>query len=149
MPHWFVYVIRSLIKDFVYVGSTDDLRRRLSEHNAGLVQSTKAYKPYEIIAFIAVRTEHKARTLEKYFKTGSGKAILSKENPNRRSPAKQDVVGPPLPQKRNQALGEVQEWLNWHAWRACVRVTVPWVRIPPSPLECSFDAHQFHLKGAL
>ena len=27
----------------------------------------------------------------------------------------------------------MQEWFIWHAWRACVRVTVPWVRIPPSP----------------
>ena len=24
-------------------------------------------------------------------------------------------------------VGEVQEWLNWHAWRACVPVRVPWV----------------------
>jgi len=29
-------------------------------------------------AFIAVKTESKARELEKYFKTGSGKAILKK-----------------------------------------------------------------------
>ncbi len=39
----------------------------------------------------------------------------------------------------NYALGEVQEWLNWHAWRACVRVTVPWVRIPPSPRNVPHD----------
>jgi hypothetical protein len=32
-----------------------------------------------------------------------------------------------------EAIGEVQEWLNWHAWKACVRESVPWVRIPPSP----------------
>ena len=25
------------------------------------------------------------------------------------------------------------EWLKVHAWKACVRVTVPWVRIPLSP----------------
>src|SRR5215204_7719351 len=29
--------------------------------------------------------------------------------------------------------GEVQEWLNWQHWKCCVRGTVPWVRIPPSP----------------
>ena len=34
--------------------------------------------------------------------------------------------------------GEVSEWLKEHAWKACVRVTVPRVRIPPSPpLEAS------------
>jgi hypothetical protein len=30
-------------------------------------------------------------------------------------------------------FGEVQEWLNWQHWKCCVRGTVPWVRIPPSP----------------
>ena len=30
-------------------------------------------------------------------------------------------------------FGEVQEWLIWHAWKACVRESVPWVRIPLSP----------------
>ncbi len=30
-------------------------------------------------------------------------------------------------------MGEVTEWLKVHAWNACVRETVPWVRIPPSP----------------
>ena len=29
--------------------------------------------------------------------------------------------------------GEVLEWSNRHAWRACVGVSRPWVRIPPSP----------------
>gem|GEM_PF-4808004 len=30
--------------------------------------------------------------------------------------------------------GEVPEWPKGHAWKACVRGTVPWVRIPSSPL---------------
>ena len=50
----------------------------MSEHNAGLTQSTKHYVPFEIEAFVAVKTEAKARELEKYFKTGSGKAVLKK-----------------------------------------------------------------------
>src|SRR5215472_9057335 len=29
--------------------------------------------------------------------------------------------------------GEVAEWLKAHAWKACIRETVSWVRIPPSP----------------
>src|ERR1700694_2836640 len=34
--------------------------------------------------------------------------------------------------------GEMAEWLKAHAWKACVRETVPWVRIPLSPpLQCS------------
>ncbi len=31
--------------------------------------------------------------------------------------------------------GEMAEWLKAHAWKACVRETVPWVRIPLSPPE--------------
>jgi hypothetical protein len=31
-----------------------------------------------MVAYIAVRTEKKARELEKYFKTGSGRAVLKK-----------------------------------------------------------------------
>jgi len=75
---WYVYIIRSLIKNFIYIGSTNSLKRRLNEHNCGLSLSTKHYKPFELEAFIAVKTESKAKELEKYLKTGSGRAVLKK-----------------------------------------------------------------------
>ena len=75
---WFVYALKSLSKDFLYIGSTNSLEKRLAQHNNGLVQSTKAYVPLKLTAFIGVETEQKARDLEKYFKTGSGKAVLKK-----------------------------------------------------------------------
>ena len=78
MPGWFVYFLNSLSTDFTYIGSTNNLERRLAQHNRGEVQSTKAYRPLKVTAFIAVETEKRARELEKYFKTGSGKAILNK-----------------------------------------------------------------------
>ena len=34
---------------------------------------------------------------------------------------------------REGPCGEMAEWLKAHAWKACVRETVPWVRIPLSP----------------
>ena len=36
--------------------------------------------------------------------------------------------------------GEMTEWLKVHAWKACVRVTVPWVRIPLSPPRATLIA---------
>ena len=75
---WYVYFLKNITKDYLYIGSTNNLERRCTEHNNGLVQSTKAYKPLKIEAYIAVQTEKKARELEQYFKTGSGKAILKK-----------------------------------------------------------------------
>jgi predicted GIY-YIG superfamily endonuclease len=77
-PSWFVYILRSSIRDWIYVGFTDDLARRMREHEAGRVQSTKAYRPLVLVAYVALPTERKARELEKYFKTGSGKAVLKK-----------------------------------------------------------------------
>ena len=75
---WFVYFLKSLSNDFLYVGSTNSLERRFAEHNEGMVQSTKGYRPLKLAAFLGVETERQARELEKYFKTGSGKAILKK-----------------------------------------------------------------------
>ena len=75
---WFVYIIKSINKIYTYIGSIDNIKRRLSEHNNGLVKSTKPYFPFRLAAYIAVETETKARQLEKYFKTGSGKAVLNK-----------------------------------------------------------------------
>jgi putative endonuclease len=54
------------------------LLKRLAEHNDGKTQSTKHYLPFELESYIAVKTKTQAKTLEKYFKTGSGKAILKK-----------------------------------------------------------------------
>lgn len=78
MPEWYVYILKSLLRDFIYIGSTENLKRRLKQHNNGEVQSTKAFRPLVINAFVVIKTESKARELEKYFKTGSGKAVVKK-----------------------------------------------------------------------
>ncbi len=62
----------------MYVGFSRDVHRRFKQHLGGLVQSTKAYRPLELAAYLAVQGEAKARELEKYFKAGSGKAVLKK-----------------------------------------------------------------------
>ncbi len=75
---WFVYILKSINHSFTYIGFTNDLERRLDEHNQGLTQSTKHYAPFVLDAYLAVKTKAKAIELEKYFKTGSGKAVLKK-----------------------------------------------------------------------
>jgi putative endonuclease len=74
---WYVYFIE-LANGDIYVGSTPDLRRRLESHQKGQVQSTRTHRPLTLKAYVAVETESKARELEKYFKSGSGKAIALK-----------------------------------------------------------------------
>ena len=75
---WYVYCLENKSRNYKYVGYTSDLRRRLNEHNAGKSKSTKPYLPFTLAAYIAVPTQRQALTLEKYFKSGSGIAILNK-----------------------------------------------------------------------
>jgi predicted GIY-YIG superfamily endonuclease len=74
---WYVYFLQ-LSNGDIYVGSTNDLRRRVSTHQAGYVASTKAYLPATLKSYVAVETEEHARELEDYFKSGSGKAVALK-----------------------------------------------------------------------
>ena len=75
---WYVYVLKSVQQQFLYIGSTNDLKRRLQEHNDGTSKSTAPYRPFTIATFIAFPTAGQARVLEKYFKTGSGRTVLKK-----------------------------------------------------------------------
>jgi putative endonuclease len=74
---WYVYFLQ-LSNDDIYVGSTNDLKRRFSSHQAGQVLSTKGHLPAILKSYIAVETEKHARELEIYFKSGSGKAVARK-----------------------------------------------------------------------
>ena len=75
---WYIYFLKSIDFEFRYTGSTNDLKRRFVEHNNKVVQATKHYAPFLLEAYVAVQTEKQARQLEKYFKTGSGIAVLNK-----------------------------------------------------------------------
>ena len=74
---WYIYVIKSLNSRYKYVGSTNDLKRRILEHNNGVCESSRPYKPFELVAYVAVKNKSKAIELEKYFKSGSGIAFLN------------------------------------------------------------------------
>ncbi|VAV87925.1 hypothetical protein MNBD_ALPHA06-1326 [hydrothermal vent metagenome] len=74
---WYVYFLELKNGD-IYVGSTNDLKRRKQSHDKGEVNSTKTHLPVILKSYIAVETENIARELEKYFKSGSGKAIAMK-----------------------------------------------------------------------
>jgi len=75
---WYVYILENEDMNYRYIGSTGDLTKRMRQHNAGESKATKPYIPLQLASYTAVNSERKARSLEKYFKTGSGKAILKK-----------------------------------------------------------------------
>ena len=73
---YYTYVILSTKDGHLYTGSTNDLRKRLMEHNSGKVFSTKNRSPFELIYYEACMNEQDARSREKYLKTGMGKRYL-------------------------------------------------------------------------
>jgi putative endonuclease len=65
---WHVYIIKSLSKNWFYVGSTNSIKRRLEEHNKGKVLSTKAYIPLKLVWSKDFLSETEARGYEKLLK---------------------------------------------------------------------------------
>ena len=71
---FYVYVIVSEIKGLrFYVGISEDIDRRMSEHNSGKTQSTRGYIPWELFFTEKYTARVDARNREKYLKSGSGK----------------------------------------------------------------------------
>ena len=64
----YVYLLKSLSFDEYYIGSTNDLVKRLKEHNDGGSPSTKRYAPWGLEYYEAYKTEALAREREKALK---------------------------------------------------------------------------------
>jgi predicted GIY-YIG superfamily endonuclease len=74
---WYVYILKMADGEY-YIGSTNDLKRRMEEHKREREISTKWRLPIALEAYIAVKSERTARRLDKYLKTSSGKMSLRK-----------------------------------------------------------------------
>ena len=73
---FYVYVIQSRKSQYWYTGTTNDLRKRLRQHNEGKSTWTKKRGPWDLIYYEACLNEEDARSREKYLKTGMGKRYL-------------------------------------------------------------------------
>ena len=72
------YVLQSEKNKSLYVGYNPDLRKRLKEHNQGLVKSKKLYRPWRLIYYEACLNEKDARRREHYLKTTQGQRLLKR-----------------------------------------------------------------------
>ena len=63
-----VYVLQSKKDKGIYIGYTNDLKRRLEEHNKGLCPSTKDKRPFRVVAYEGYSSEIDARTRERRLK---------------------------------------------------------------------------------
>jgi len=72
----YVYVLESKKDGKWYTGCTQDLRKRLFQHQKGDSTATKGRGPFELIYYEASQNSEDAFGREKYLKTGMGKRYL-------------------------------------------------------------------------
>jgi len=73
---YFTYVLRSRKDGKFYTGSTNNIDRRLKEHDRGDQKSTKSRRPFELVLKETYEIRTEAREREKYLKSGSGREFL-------------------------------------------------------------------------
>lgn len=78
MSTYTVYVLHSFRNGWLYIGLTDNLRRRLKQHNRGYERATRGKGPFEVIYTESFESRQEARTREKQLKSGSGREWLKR-----------------------------------------------------------------------
>jgi putative endonuclease len=73
---FFVYAIKSVDRNYIYVGLTDNVDRRFNEHQYGKNRTTKPYRPFIFFYQECFLTRIEARQREKVLKSGAGKEFL-------------------------------------------------------------------------
>ena len=73
-----IYALSSTTRNYIYVGLTGDLEKRMAYHNGGFEKTTKPYRPFTLLYTEQAATRQEARAREKYWKSGTGKEQLKK-----------------------------------------------------------------------
>lgn len=74
----YVYFLKSEKDGGLYIGKTNNLERRFSEHVAGRVSSTKGRRPVQLLGYEVYDTEEEARLAELQWKKGYKREELKK-----------------------------------------------------------------------
>jgi putative endonuclease len=61
-----------------HTGATEDLKRRISDHNTGKSSHTAKFKPWKLVWYCAFPDKYKALAFEKYLKSHSSRAFAKK-----------------------------------------------------------------------
>lgn len=73
---YYVYVLKSKKDQKLYIGHTQDLKKRLEAHNKGEVVSTEKRRPFKLLYYEACNMLDDAIKREHQFKTGFGRKYL-------------------------------------------------------------------------
>lgn len=72
MQRFYVYILLSKKDEKFYIGFTNNLKRRLSQHAKGEVISTKKRRPFKLIHYEYFINETDAKAREIFLKSGRG-----------------------------------------------------------------------------
>lgn len=76
---YYTYIIKSATEPIhYYVGSTEDIRKRFADHNAGRSLHTAKYRPWKLVWYCAFHHRTQAEAFERYLKSASGRAFQKK-----------------------------------------------------------------------
>ncbi|MDP4038628.1 MAG: GIY-YIG nuclease family protein [bacterium] len=76
MKFYYIYILKSIKKNFIYVGYSENIKQRFAYHQNGYVRSTKPYRPFTLVHYEAYYSKEDAKRREKYLKTSRGKTTL-------------------------------------------------------------------------
>ena len=76
---YYVYLIENTSCPPVrYIGFSENLRRRIMEHNEGKLPTTRTHRPWRLQTYLAFSSKRQALAFESYLKSGSGHAFSKK-----------------------------------------------------------------------
>lgn len=75
---YYVYILKSEKDGSRYIGVTEDIKRRIREHNSGFSKYCNTKRPYKIIWCGIFSDKKKAYDFELYLKSSSGHAFTKK-----------------------------------------------------------------------
>jgi len=76
---FYVYIIRSLKNNRNYIGSTNNLKRRLKEHNTGQSKYTSLTRPFKLIHSEEFNNRSDAVKRELFLKSGQGRTWIKND----------------------------------------------------------------------
>lgn len=75
---FYIYILRSLKNDSLYIGYSTDWKKRVEEHNKGKCKATRPFCPWKLIHIEAFLDRKDAKAREKYLKSGWGRRSIKK-----------------------------------------------------------------------
>ncbi len=79
MQKWYVYILKSLKDNGIYIGMSREPEERLRLHNKGKTISTRSRRPFVMLYKEECNSADEARKREKYYKSGFGREQIKRK----------------------------------------------------------------------